>query len=151
MILFYYKHEFSVCQLYRIYFRVINIVILFFKTCVFFFYRGTIMDMEKDYNLMVGLRIREIRESMRLSREKFSEKCDISSSFLADVERGKKSLTSKTIYKICSSCNISADYIVLGHREGFDKDVGIEILNSFNEEQMEHVITILYELRKLSS
>ena len=31
------------------------------------------------------------------------------------------------------------------------KDVGIEILNSFNEEQMEHVITILYELRKLSS
>lgn len=135
---------------YRIYFRVINIVILFFKTCVFFFYRGTIMDMEKDYNLMVGLRIREIRESMRLSREKFSEKCDISSSFLADVERGKKSLTSKTIYKICSSCNISADYIVLGHREGFDKDVGIEILNSFNEEQMEHVITILYELRKLS-
>ena len=136
---------------YRIYFRVINIVILFFKTFVFFFYRGTIMDMEKDYNLMVGLRIREIRESMRLSREKFSEKCDISSSFLADVERGKKSLTSKTIYKICSSCNISADYIVLGHREGFDKDVGIEILNSFNEEQMEHVITILYELRKLSS
>ena len=136
---------------YRIYFRVINIVILFFKTCVFFFYRGTIMDMEKDYNLMVGLRIREIRESMRLSREKFSEKCDISSSFLADVERGKKSLTSKTIYKICSSCNISADYIVLGHRGGFDKDVGIEILNSFNEEQMEHVITILYELRKLSS
>ena len=136
---------------YRIYFRVINIVILFFKTCVFFFYRGTIMDMEKDYSLMVGLRIREIRESMRLSREKFSEKCDISSSFLADVERGKKSLTSKTIYKICSSCNISADYIVLGHREGFDKDVGIEILNSFNEEQMEHVITILYELRKLSS
>ena len=40
------------------------------------------MDMEKDYNLMVGLRIREIRESMRLSREKFSEKCDISSSLM---------------------------------------------------------------------
>lgn len=136
---------------YRIYFNIINIAILFCKPYVFFTLIGVmIMDMEKDYNLMVGLRIREIRESMHLSREKFSEKCDISSSFLADVERGKKSLTSKTIYKICSSCNISADYIVLGHKEGFDKDVGIELLNSFNGEQMEHIVNILYEIKKLS-
>lgn len=108
------------------------------------------MNMEKDYNLMVGLRIREIRESMHLSREKFSEKCDISSSFLADVERGKKSLTAKTIYKICSACNISADYIILGHKEGFNKDIGIEILNFFNDEQVEHIINILYEIKNLS-
>ena len=137
---------------YRIYFNIANIAILTCKPYVFFTIIGVmIMDMEKDYNLMVGLRIREIRESMHLSREKFSEKCDISSSFLADVERGKKSLTSKTIYKICSSCNISADYIVLGHKEGFDKDVGIELLNSFNNQQMEHIVNILYEIKKLSS
>lgn len=109
------------------------------------------MMIDKDYNLMVGLRIREIRESMHLSREKFSEKCDISTSFLADVERGKKSLTSKTIYKICDACNISADYIVLGHKEGFDKDIGIEILNSFNEDQLGHIMNILYEIRNISS
>lgn len=108
------------------------------------------IDIDKDYNLFVGLRIRELRESMRLSREKFSEKCDISPSFLSDVERGKKSLTSKTIFKICTACNISADYIVLGHKEGFDKDVGVELLNSFNDEQIEHIINILYEIRKLS-
>lgn len=107
------------------------------------------MTIDKDYNLMVGLRIREVRESMHLSREKFSEKCDISPSFLADVERGKKSLTAKTIYKICSSCNISADYIILGHKEGFDKDVGIEVLRSFSDEQLEHVINMLYEIKFL--
>ncbi len=82
------------------------------------------IDIDKDYNLLVGLRIREIRESMHLSREKFSEKCDISPSFLSDVERGKKSLTTKTI--------------------------GIELLNSFNDEDMEHIINILYEIKKLS-
>ena len=109
------------------------------------------MNMEKDFNLIVGLRIREIRESMHLSREKFSEKCDISTSFLSDIERGKKSLTSKTIYKICIACNISADYILLGHKEGFDKDVGIEILNSFNGDQLQHIINILCEIRNLSS
>ena len=109
------------------------------------------MAIDKDYNLMVGLRIREIRESMHLSREKFSEKCDISTSFLADVERGKKSLTAKSIFKICAACNISADYIVLGHKKGFDKDVGIEALNSFNEEQLEHIVNILLEIKHLSS
>jgi len=109
------------------------------------------MTIDKDYNLMVGLRIREIRESMHLSREKFSEKCDISASFLADVERGKKSLTAKTIYKICIACNISADYIILGHKEGFDRDVGIEVLSSFNDEQLEHIINILYEIKTISA
>lgn len=117
---------------------------------VFSLFEVNTMNIEKDYNLMVGLRIREIRESMHLSREKFSEKCDISSSFLADVERGKKSPTSKTIYKICSACNISADYIVLGHKEGFDKDVGIEVLNSFNSEQLKHIVNILLEIKNLS-
>ncbi len=109
------------------------------------------MTINKDYNLMVGLRIREIRESMHLSREKFSEKCDISASFLADVERGKKSLTAKTIYKICIACNISADYIILGHKEGFDKDVGIEILSSFNDDQLKHIVNILYEIKTISA
>lgn len=109
------------------------------------------MTIDRNYNLMVGLRIREIRESMHLSREKFSEKCDISTSFLSDVERGKKSLTAKTIFKICAACNISADYIVLGHKKGFDKDVGIEILDSFSEEQLEHIVNILLEIKHLSS
>ncbi len=30
------------------------------------------MTIDKDYNLIVGLRIREIRKSMHLSKEKFS-------------------------------------------------------------------------------
>ncbi len=106
---------------------------------------------DKDYNLIVGLRIREIRETMHLSREKFSEKCDISPSFLSDIERGKKSLTAKTIYKICSACGISADYIILGHEEGFDKAVGIEVLHSFNAEQLEHIVNILLEIKTISS
>jgi transcriptional regulator with XRE-family HTH domain len=109
------------------------------------------MPLAKDYNLVVGLRIREVRETMHLSREKFSEKCDISESFLADVERGKKSLTAKTIYKICDACNVSADYIILGHKKGFDKDISIEVLNSFSNEQLEHVTSILQEIKYLSN
>ena len=68
------------------------------------------MEPDKDYNLLVGLRIREIREAFQMTRAEFSEKCDISESFLAAVESGKKSITSKTLYKICTALNVSADY-----------------------------------------
>ncbi len=70
------------------------------------------MDISKDFNLTVGLRIREIREAMQMTRERFSELCGISDSFLAAVESGKKSITSKTIYKICY---IAENKIVCGN------------------------------------
>lgn len=107
------------------------------------------MNIDKEFNLIIGLRIRELRESMHESREKFSEKCDISPSFLSDIERGKKCPTAKTIYKICSACSVSSDYIILGHKSGFRKDTAIELLQSFNEDDLEHVISILCELQAL--
>ena len=70
-----------------------------------------------ELNITVGARIRTIRENMGYTRERFSDLCDISDSFLSDVERGNKSLTTKTLYKICSSTNASADYILLGKSE----------------------------------
>ena len=44
------------------------------------------MEINKDFNLLVGLRIREVREALQMSREQFCEVCDISESFLAAVE-----------------------------------------------------------------
>lgn len=103
------------------------------------------MGLEKDYNLTVGLRIREVREVLNMTREQFSEKCDISSSFLSAVESGKKAVTSKTLYKICSSCNISADYFIRGKKEGFETDMVIEMIHSMDSKSREHAIRILRE------
>jgi transcriptional regulator with XRE-family HTH domain len=106
------------------------------------------MNVDNEYNLTVGLRIRELRESLHESREKFSEKCDISPSFLSDMERGKKSPTAKTIYKICTACSVSSDYIILGHKGGYRKDTAIELLSSFSDEDLESITNILCELQK---
>ena len=76
------------------------------------------MEPGKDFNLTVGLRIREIRESGRMTRAQFSEKCGISESFLTAVERGCKGITSKTLYKICTAFDVSADYFIFGHEGG---------------------------------
>ena len=50
-------------------------------------------------NILVGERIRSIRESYNMSREKFSEIIDISEVFLGQIERGERSLSIKTLRK----------------------------------------------------
>lgn len=64
------------------------------------------MELDKDFNLIIGLRIREVREVLNMTREEFSEKCNISTSFLSAVENGKKAITTKTLCKICNATNI---------------------------------------------
>lgn len=103
------------------------------------------MELDKDYNLIVGLRIREIREALSLTREQFSEQCDISSSFLSAVESGKKAVSSKTLYKICTTFNISADYIIRGNNNGFETDMIIEMTDSMDSKAKEHLIVIIRE------
>lgn len=103
------------------------------------------MQLDKDFNLIVGLRIREVRESFHMTQAQFSEKCDISESFLAAVEGGKKSITSKTLYKICSSTNISADYFIRGKGNGFETDAIVELLNSIDKRSREGALRILRE------
>ena len=61
------------------------------------------MEFTKELNLAVGLRIRETREGLKMTREQFSEMCGISASFLASIESGAKAITSKTLYKICTA------------------------------------------------
>ena len=109
------------------------------------------MEMSKDFNLTVGLRIREIRESLGETREEFSEKCDISNSFLTAVERGQKSISSKTIYKICTGANISADYLIFGKGNGYESDVLLELFDGLDDSYKEHAIKILSEFCKAVS
>lgn len=50
--------------------------------------------MEND--IIIGDRIRKIREDLKMSRETFSEMIDISDFFLGKIERGERSLSNNT-------------------------------------------------------
>lgn len=109
--------------------------------------KGMVIFVEpsKDYDLIVGLRIREVRETLQMTRAVFSEKCDISESFLAAVESGKKGVTSRTLYKICTSMNVSADYFIRGVNQGFETDTILELINSMDKHSRESAMRILRE------
>ena len=65
-------------------------------------------------DIIIGNRIRGIRESLSLTREQFSELIDISSSFLSQIERGDKSMSIQTLMIISSKTGYSCDYILFG-------------------------------------
>lgn len=68
-------------------------------------------------NIEIGLRIRNLREDAKLSREKLAELSFISTQFLSDIETGKKGMTVTTLKKICNALNVSTDYIVYGNND----------------------------------
>lgn len=103
------------------------------------------MEITKEFNLAVGLRIRETREGLKMTREQFSEMCGISASFLASIESGAKAITSKTLYKICMAANISPDYLILGREEGYEADIVLEMIRTLDSDSKGHAVRILKE------
>ncbi|MCL2694866.1 MAG: helix-turn-helix domain-containing protein [Clostridiales bacterium] len=101
--------------------------------------------MNQEFNILVGARIRQTRELLSLSREKFSEQCGISSSFLADIERGKKGLSAETLYKICTGANISPNYIISGTDASNGVSAIVELLSQLESKHIDSAVGILRE------
>lgn len=68
----------------------------------------------KPVNVEIGARIREARESARMTRETFSERVDISTQFLTDIERGRMGASLETILRICDTLGVTTDSILRG-------------------------------------
>ena len=71
------------------------------------------MQFNKE-DIDIGERLRTVREDMHMTREQFSEKIDITDSFLGQIERGERALSAKTLKKVVKYTGISADYLLFG-------------------------------------
>ena len=69
----------------------------------------------------IGLRVRQRREELGLTREKMAERAGLSVQFMASVELGKQSMTTDSLKKVCRALCVSADYIVFGTRPGYSE------------------------------
>ena len=57
--------------------------------------------------LNIGLKIKFFRQQHHMTQANFAEKLDMDVRYLSDIERGKKNITLKTIYKISSVLGIA--------------------------------------------
>jgi len=77
--------------------------------------------MKDSSNKQIGLRVREKREYLGFTRETLAEWTNLSVQFLADVETGKKSMTTNTLYRVARVLNVSTDLLVFGQQDAIER------------------------------
>ena len=91
----------------------------------------------------IGLRVRNKREEYKWTREELAEKAGISIQFLADIETGRSSMTTNTLYKIATALNVSADYIIFGTELPLDTSGITDMLSKLSKRDRDLVIDLL--------
>ena len=65
-------------------------------------------------NKEIGLRIRQKREELKLSRESFAEILGLSDYYIGQLERGERQMSLPVLVKISNCLHISLDFVVFG-------------------------------------
>ena len=96
-------------------------------------------------SIIIGERVRKIREDLKMNRERFSEMIDISDVFLGQIERGERSLSTKTLVKIVKYTGISADFILFGNEEANTTLAKINrILNKCSDDLLNYIYELIH-------
>ncbi len=96
----------------------------------------------------IGKRVRDNRETKGWSRETCAERADVSISFLSDIEHGRKSMTTTSLYKICKALDISADYLLFG-REAVEADNISRAIRLASSADRKHLEELLFSVAKI--
>lgn len=96
-------------------------------------------------SIIIGERVRKIREDLKMNRERFSEMIDISDVFLGQIERGERSLSTKTLVKIVKFTGVSADFILFGNEESNNTLAKISrILNKCSNDFLNYIYDLIH-------
>lgn len=61
-----------------------------------------------------GVRVRQIRQSMNISQEKFALKINMDRTYYASVESGKRNISLDNIYKIANGFDLTLEELFKG-------------------------------------
>ena len=62
----------------------------------------------------IGNRIRLVRKGQQMSQNELSERVGISSNYLCEIERGRRTPSSQILFYISDALNVSTDYLLKG-------------------------------------
>ena len=95
-----------------------------------------------DY-VKMGKRIREARKAQNLTQEAASEKCDITSAYYGNIERGDKKMSIETLAKVSQGLNLSVDYLLFGEMQDELALHLSEIKHLVGDDQMEKYLIVI--------
>lgn len=103
------------------------------------------MNDKNHVQQMIGNNLRNYRLSMKMTQEELSEKAGISTSFLANLERGIKGMSIHSLRELCSALGVSADYLLFENRA----DGHIKNIEVFLQGKPEHLIITVEKMAHL--
>ena len=80
----------------------------------------------------------------KLTREQLAEYADISVTFLSDIEKGRKSMTVKTLRNIAAALNVTIDYIVNGTEFYSENQMLNQMLSALTPDQRAYAEEMLF-------
>lgn len=97
----------------------------------------------------LGERIKEERQRMRLTQERFGELTDISSAYIGQIERNERTPSLKILKRIAKELNVSLDYLIAGKEDAqrLSKHIQYE-LEDTNDEQKKMIVEIIRVIKK---
>lgn len=94
----------------------------------------------------IGARIRDEREYLGLSREKFAEIVDLSPFYIGQIERGERSMSMDTLIKVSHSLKLSIDYILKGEMLHIDNAMALEDIGNYHGGKLSPEVKELIEV-----
>ena len=94
-------------------------------------------------------RIRQARENLGYTRERFAEKLDVSVSYLAELERGRTGISVKMLTKVCHVLGLSADYVLFG-QERKEDDLRLDAIHRIDKKYLPLLDKVIAELLAIS-
>lgn len=77
---------------------------------LYFFEKVVNMNIKETF----GQRVRELRNQLGISQEKFALKIDMDRTYFASVESGKRNISIENIYKISNGLEVSLEELFKG-------------------------------------
>lgn len=111
------------------------------------------MKKKKDLNIILGGRVRDVREAAGLTQERFAEIVSFAPKNVSDIERGVVGISIEALIRICERLSISSDDILFGNRDKNRVEKIAERLANLPPEQFalaEEIINKLFEILALS-
>lgn len=98
-----------------------------------------------------GERIKKLRISQHMTREKLADKADISTQSLYNIETGRKGFSGDTLCRIANALSVDSNYILYGSNSTVGDQEINELLHLFTPSQKLIIKQLLENIYKLCS
>lgn len=81
----------------------------------------------KNAMATIGERIKEVRESLRMTQDELAEKTGLSKGFISDLENNKRGISSENLLRIANALGATLDYLARGATTTIERVKPIQI------------------------